>query len=448
MAEKQQVCDCAICKHHHEFEVPDDLLSDLMAGRVTIFAGAGISTESALVLKHTFYDSVAEELRLARQSLAFPALMEKYCDQPDGRFKLIKRIKDRFDHIDSFPELSGRATAFHRELGTFFPIRNIVTTNWDTYFEDKCKATPFVADPELAFWDAADRRVLKIHGSVTNFGSIVATTDDYEKCQERLRTGVLGGVLKTVLATQRIVFVGYSFSDFDFEAIYEFVKEQMGSFHKQSYVITPYKDEGNRFKGEGIFPIITDGTYFLSQIKKHAVAEGIMLGDEIYDAASDLLELVLEEHRALHSAIKASDFPELIYAASYQDGMMHALERAITMRGTGQYSDGARTARIIEAYLEWEKEKLHRGVYEDVAYIEGYVNGLTYLLADHKQRKKAKIPLYYAFGVSTDIVSLNDFIATLKKRPSAHKASLKRARRWLRKLSEPRSVAFHHPPWL
>jgi len=78
-------------------------------------------------------------------------------------------------------------------------------------FEEHCKATPFVADLDLAFWEAADRRVLKIHGSIANFGSIVATSIDYKKCQERLTLGILGGLLKTILATQTICLSGTRF---------------------------------------------------------------------------------------------------------------------------------------------------------------------------------------------------------------------------------------------
>ena len=104
--------------------------------------------------------------------------------------------------------------------------------------------------------------------------------------------------------------------------------------------------------------------------------------------------------------------------------------------------------RVIRSYLGWKKEKLRLGVYEDVAYIEGYINGLTYLIANRDQRELRRIPLYYMFGVHRDIVSLAEFKAALKQRPKAHKASFARASRFLRRLSSPNLVEFHHPPWL
>lgn len=423
-------------------------MGELLGGNVTVFAGAGISTETRNVLKATFYESVAAEIGKSDPYPAFPELMEEYCRQPNGRLKLLKKIKERFDHIYSFPELARSATRFHRELGTFFPVRNIVTTNWDTYFEEHCKATPFVTDPDLAFWEAADRRVLKIHGSVTNYGSIVATTTDYQQCENRLTSGLIGALLKTILATQTVVFIGYSLSDSDFSAIYDFVKKQMNALHKQAYVVTPSVEDCEKFRAAGFIPIRTDGTYFIAQVKAHAVALGAMLDDDIYDSASELLYSVQDEHALLHESIKVSNFPEVIFAASYQDGLMHALERVIEMKGSGRYSHHCQVTGTIKAYLKWQKEKLKRGVYEDVAYIEGYINGLTFLLMTNDERESAPVPMYFMFGAKGDISDAAVFADRLKASPPSHKAAHKRALVYLNSLADPENAEFHHPPWL
>ena len=448
MNTKRGSCDCVLCKNNHEFVIDDELMGELLCGNVTIFAGAGISTETRNVLKTTFYESVANAMGKGDPYPAFPELMEAYCRQPNGRLKLLNLIKERFDHIDSFPELSRSATRFHQELGTFFPIRNIVTTNWDTYFEEYCKATPFVTDPDLAFWEAADRRVLKIHGSVTNYGSIVATTKDYQQCQDRLTSGLIGAILKTILATQTVIFIGYSLSDSDFTAIYEFVKTQMNALHKQAYVVTPFADECENFRAAGFIPIQTDGSYFIAQVKTHAVAQGELLDDDIFDSALQLLYSVQDEHTLLHNTVKVSDFPEMIFAASYQDGLMHALERAIEMKGSGRYSHRCKVTGVIKAYLKLQKEKLKRGAYEDVSYIEGYITGLTYLLMTNEERNSVRVPMYFVFGTKDEVSDVAGFINLLRGSPTIHKAAHKRALGYLSSLSDPESVQFHHPPWL
>lgn len=448
MNTKPNICDCALCKNNHEFEISNELMMELLSGNVAIFAGAGISTETRNVYKTTFYETIANEINKREPCQAFPELMEEYCSLPNGRLKLLYRIKERFDNIDSFPELTQSATRFHRELGTLFPIRTIITTNWDTYFEDYCRATPFVTDPDLAFWEAADRRVLKIHGSVTNYGSIVATTKDYQKCHDRLTSGIIGATLKTILATRTVIFIGYSLSDSDFSAIYEFVQSQMNDLHKQAYVVTPFIDDCEKFRSAGLIPIQTDGTYFIKQVKSHAVAQKYLLDDDIFDSAAKLLCCVRDEHRLLHDAIKASQYPEMIFAAFYQDGLMHALGRAIEMRGSGQYSHHCRLIGVIEKYLELQKEKLKRHVYEDVSYIEGYINGLTYLLLTDEERNSTCIPMYYAFGTKEDISDFAAFTDLLKTNMVIHKAARKRALVRLSRLNDPESVEFHHPPWL
>jgi len=113
-------CDCVVCRNNHELANHPDLLTEFAAGKITIFAGAGISTESRNVLKYTFYDDVAAELNLGSSPPpAFPDLMKQYCPKPNGRLKLFTKIRNRFKHINSFAELKKIASKL--EMGS--PIK-------------------------------------------------------------------------------------------------------------------------------------------------------------------------------------------------------------------------------------------------------------------------------------------------------------------------------------
>jgi hypothetical protein len=155
--------------------------------------------------------------------------MSRYCAQPDGRIKLLRKIKDRFDYLDSFPELRRRATAFHQEMCTIPQIQEIITTNWDLYFEQYAAATPVITPQDFAFWGVPGRKVFKIHGSLSSYGSIVATTEDYARCQHQIFGGLVGANLRMLLATKTILFAGYSLRDDDFSQTYTALKEQMGN---------------------------------------------------------------------------------------------------------------------------------------------------------------------------------------------------------------------------
>lgn len=49
--------------------------------------------------------------------------------------------------------LEERATMFHRELSELHFVKTIVTTNWDTYFEDYCAAVPITIPEDFVYWD-------------------------------------------------------------------------------------------------------------------------------------------------------------------------------------------------------------------------------------------------------------------------------------------------------
>lgn len=42
--------------------------------------------------------------------------------------------------------------------------------------------SPIVDDKDISLWNTFSKRVFKVHGSINNIGSIVATTSDYEEC--------------------------------------------------------------------------------------------------------------------------------------------------------------------------------------------------------------------------------------------------------------------------
>src|SRR5262245_4657305 len=97
---------CEICRNKLAFAVPDHLLNQLREGNVVLFAGAGASTEARTVFTSTFYEEVRAALGLSKSDcLPFPDLMQRFCEQADGRKALLQRIHKRFAYVSSFQEL-------------------------------------------------------------------------------------------------------------------------------------------------------------------------------------------------------------------------------------------------------------------------------------------------------------------------------------------------------
>lgn len=73
------------------------------------------------------------------------------------------------------------------------------------------------------------------------------------------------------------------------------------------------------------------------------------------------------------------------------------------------------------------REKLREKDYYNVAYIDGHINALMFLLTDDEARKS--MPWYYIFGVKDQPVSLAQFTRMRKDAHRLHQAAHQRARK-------------------
>lgn len=440
-------CVCESCMHKKDFDMPNDIIEAVKSERLVLFAGAGISTENKRCYPRTFYEEIKQELDLPdNEQLKFSQVMSMYSKQPNGRRNLIMRIKERFDYVDSFSELYRQATSFHRELSSIYFIRDIITTNWDDYFERECEATPFATDKDLIFWDLAYRRVLKIHGTVNNYGSLVITGEDYRQCYERLNNGALGGFLKSFLATKTIIFIGYSFGDEDFSSIQEYLSREMNGLNPHAYVVTIDESAKEKFKESNITPIITDGTFFIEKLKELLIKENLIISDDTLYMASGYLEFINGIRKKI-AELDLRNNPEVIYSLSYLDGLIHALERVETRHKTGEYSDPCNIIHVAQSYLEEKKVNLKKKRYFDVAYIDGYVNGLMFLIdVEELEDIKDKTAPFYLFGYRDKINNFEEYLNLINNGKGYHKNARKLAEKIVTDIVQ--GITVHHTPFL
>lgn len=440
---------CALCLNNIDVPIPDHLIDQLVAGKVVLFAGAGISTENAAVYGSTFYDTIRAELRIpGSETPTFPELMSLYCQQADGRKRLLERIYKRFEYIAAFPELYRAATKFHRELSTLFYFQTIVTTNWDDYFERECAAAPLVTGQDLLFAELPERKVIKLHGSINNIGSIVATEEDYGAAENSLQHGTLGGTLKTLLATHTILYAGYSLKDSDLLNINRYIRNELGPLAPTAYIVSVDRSSRERFEGLGLRPIFTDASHFLAIVKRHLLHDGHLLADSVFDRVESALARIGMEHDRLHDEFDPQDTPMMIYAAVYQDGLLHALERVTARWKTGEYSHRCRVVQKIQQYERIKNLHMSRHRYLDAAYAQGYSNGLWWLVMDTKAR--AALPYYFNFGPTTEereISTVSSYRRIMRARLQVHhRGALKLAKQVVGKLGP--GEVLHHQPFL
>lgn len=421
--------NCLICKNHKPFEMPKEIVTAAKKGKLSIFAGSGVSTESRSVLPFTFYDQISYELNIDPKGsrLSFDELMSLFVKQTkEGRRSLISEIYKRFDRIESFTRTYSTATSFHREVATIPHLNEIFTTNWDNYFENVCGALPIVTSEDFIFSDLDIRKVYKLHGSINNVGSIVATTEDYKTCYKNLSTGLIGSKLKLSLASETILFIGYSFTDFDFNKLFSFIRKQLKGASKHIYIVTLDPKMTERMNRGDVTVINTDATYFIHSLKHILVNENFMIDDLQAVIFEILLDQVLHAQEALMESIDIQSHPEIIYSAYYLEGMNHACQFMLNKMKKGQVNCLSGLLQLIDNYrITYRSDKMKQKNYFDVSYIDGYVQGLILPLLDFNIDPKPS--LAYLYGYKNDIKNIKQLKGILKNQRVIHKGAHKKA---------------------
>ncbi|AZO94951.1 SIR2 family protein [Halocella sp. SP3-1] len=442
-------CDCHICKNNRDFEMPNDIIDATLNNKLVIFAGAGVSTETKTVFPYSLYEDICYELDIdIENNLSFSKLMSLFCEK-NSRKDLLIKIKKRIDYVFSFPQLYNFSSRFHRELSHIHYIEDIFTTNWDDLFERECGAIPIVTSEDFAFWDLPERKVFKIHGSINNIGTIVVTEKDYKKCLNNLSNNLIGNYLRMALATKTIIFIGYSFGDEDFNHIYELLSKELGEILPQAYLVTLDENAENKMQDKNIKPIITDGTYFIHKLKNILIKEGYLLNDKQFAKIPYLKNFIEDIHGDLAKEYNAIEFPNIIYTLSYQDGLIHALERIENRKKTGEYSNSCKVRQIIKSYDEIQKEKMENELYSDVAYIEGYINGLLLLFMEEED---IEVPLFFLYGYEKEDgepISYDEYIEILESKEIYDQETYKYAEQIVKnKINDNPEMVIHHTPFL
>jgi hypothetical protein len=254
--------------------------------------------------------------------------------------------------------------------------------------------------------------------------------------------------LKTLLATRTILYAGYSLADSDFLNIHGYIRKELGALAPTAYIVSVDSNSRERFEGLGLHPIFTDASYFLSLVKRHLLHDEHLMPDSVFDEVESALNRVVVEHHRLHDHFDPHQTPMMIYAAVYQDGLVHAFERITARWKTGEYSHRCRVAQKIQQYEQIRKLHMSNRHYLDAAYAQGYLNGLFWLVMD--RRTRAELPCYFNFGptiAEREITTFNGYRRIMRaKRQVHHKGAFRIAKQVVTKLGP--GEVLHHPPFL
>jgi len=226
--------------HEEQAHIPS-LQAELSSGRVTFFVGAGVSSSSALPTWAQLIERLAEESQANIQ----------VADTPESLLKAAESAKQFLG--DRFPEAFRKALGYGKDqisphpsfthyLIAGLPLRDVVTTNYDTLLEQAFKAIKLTAftlnepkDVANAPVGSFHTNILKIHGDISHPDNTVFSESDYQNYFTN--KPAVSTLLRGLLLSRTFVFIGYSLRDPNLNVIIDEVGTILKDARRPCYAV-------------------------------------------------------------------------------------------------------------------------------------------------------------------------------------------------------------------
>ena len=212
------------------FNLVINKISELLRKKeMVVFVGAGLSMNSGSKSWEQLISKFKEELPSDARGLSYMDIAEYY-ERKWGRHKLISTIEDELISKNQNTELQNKICKW--------PVNTIITTNFDNFLEEGCKKSNIqykVFYPSDLFkWNQTrDLKILKMHGDFSK--DLIITKTNFSEYGKQYGSCVT--LLKSILETTSVLFIGCSLTDPNFEKIYDEALSESKSYGHKHYAI-------------------------------------------------------------------------------------------------------------------------------------------------------------------------------------------------------------------
>ena len=219
---------------------------------LVIFIGAGVSANSNVPTWGDLITKISKELNLQReiQQNEYLKIAQYYYNKSPKTF---------FENIKNFLDGEWKPNIITEYLFKELAPQYFVTTNYDDILEQTANklSMPYllIAQDEDIPKIGKNNAIIKMHGDFKH-RNIVLKEDDYIKYQENYR--LMEVYIKSLFATNTILFVGFSADDPNVNQIYSWVNNILQSNQREAYLLqvedfySDYKLKKQYFDKKGI----------------------------------------------------------------------------------------------------------------------------------------------------------------------------------------------------
>ncbi|MBM7614170.1 SIR2 family protein [Alkaliphilus hydrothermalis] len=277
-------------------------------GKLVFFVGAGLSSLSGYprwaelvdVFYKRLYGKDREGVLTSDDYLRIPQIFYDVLEE-NKKNKYDEILREVFD-VEKIPN------SIHYKILSLNPA-HIITTNYDDLLEKTCWQrgkyyTKISAEKDVS-GATSSRYLVKVHGDFSrgfNADNVVLKESDYMSYDQNYP--LISNLMKTIMATHTIVFIGYGLGDYNINLLLNWVKQlQKDGYNKPFFIRTdqePIKEsDAKYFKNKGLRIIDS------ASLKKSE-------GDEYLERYNAVMD-VLVDYRNNTVRMEDSEIIELFY---------------------------------------------------------------------------------------------------------------------------------------
>lgn len=243
-------------------------LFELIRGEdVVLFVGAGFSLYAGYPSGANLAKIIFDQLSTTEKTeipftVNLPELCEDIYNLKGNKNFLIRCLRDIFGAKSQKIEV-------HQKLSKIPHFKSIITTNYDTLFEESYEEIAVIRNSkDLPLTNFGETHLYKIHGDLLNPDQIILLESDYERYFIDQEQTLFWNAIKNELAKKHILFIGYAMDDINIKTIVRNINQELGSFRKEAYFITPNlaKPKLNFLNSYNINYINSTGEKFIQEL--------------------------------------------------------------------------------------------------------------------------------------------------------------------------------------
>lgn len=248
------------------------LLELISREEVILFAGAGLSKYAGYPmgaqLQRIFYNSLSPSAKEDIESTRSLAdLTDEIFHLHQSNNQIVRILKEHYTK-------AALSTFVHDTISTIPHFKTIITTNYDTLFEgaynQNCEVIYNSSHISLA--DPKKTHIYKIHGDLAESNSIIIKKTDYTNFfNPNSQSSIFWNAIKDKMASNSILFIGYSLEDTNIDFIFTDILKQLGEDKKEVFFVAPSltQSKKNKLSSYGINYIEGTGEVLFQLIFEH-----------------------------------------------------------------------------------------------------------------------------------------------------------------------------------